>query len=115
MQRHTRFLYACANFLGMIAVATAGAINQNFSCLATKVVNDSETVLSLIKNLDRFFTDQREQYAADSPAYEEIPDRSSQTSDTFKFGHLARIDTCPDLSADRQQRSEAYAVTCNIS
>lgn len=56
------------------------------------------------KNLSRFLCDQREQLASDCPAYEEIPDRPSQTSNSFYFGDLADVDICSELSADRQQQ-----------
>lgn len=42
---HTRFFHACANFLGRIAVAVAGAITHTSSSPATKVANDAKSIL----------------------------------------------------------------------
>lgn len=97
----SRVFHACANFLGMIAVAIAGAINHTSSSPATEVANESKSTPSCspseIKNLTQFFRYQREQLAADSPAYDEIHDGPSLTSDSLCFGDLSGINSCPVL------------------
>lgn len=96
------------NFLDIIAVAITGAINQTSSSPATKVANDSKSIPSWCpsdaQNLTQFFRDQREQLAADYPAYDQVPDRPSQTLDSFYLRDLADVDICPDSSAYRQQQ-----------
>lgn len=103
-QWHTRVLHACANFLGMIAVAIAGTVNLTFlsgnqSCGA----GDSPSVLSCsprdVRSLNQFFrNDERGVLAPNCPAYEEIPDRP-KLSFTLETALTSII--CHDLSADR--------------
>lgn len=101
-QRDIRVFHACSNFLGMIAVAIAGAINHTSSSPATRVANDSKSVHSCspsdVQSLTRIFRKQREQLAADCSVYAEIPDRPPQTSDSFYSVDLVDIDICPNLS-----------------